>query len=54
LPYKWRKRWEGTRQCDGTSFILALAAIAATAIAACAAPALTASLVDPAIALRCE
>jgi predicted permease len=39
---------------DLSSFVVALAGIAVTAIAACAAPAMTASLVDPAVALRCE
>jgi predicted permease len=39
---------------DGSSFAIACVGVAATAIAACALPAMAASLVDPVVALRCE
>ncbi|GAC1467756.1 MAG: hypothetical protein PVSMB1_16700 [Gemmatimonadaceae bacterium] len=39
---------------DGSSFAVAFVGIVATAIAACGVPAMTASLVDPVTALRCE
>ena len=39
---------------DGSSFAVAFVGIVATAMAACGVPAMTASLVDPVTALRCE
>jgi ABC-type lipoprotein release transport system permease subunit len=39
---------------DAGSFAVACVGVAATAVAACALPAIAASLVDPVVALRCE
>jgi ABC-type antimicrobial peptide transport system permease subunit len=44
----------GIQPTDGGSFAVGCLGVAATAIAACSLPAIAASLVDPAVALRCD